>query len=277
MKRRIFLFSCLVVCFAVRAFAGDVPEKWDGTQGEWHGYAMWDFTHEDRPCKVVLPKTAAAGNPWVWRAVFWGHEPQTEIAMLEKGWAVAWVGASDLLGSPQNMKERTAFYDFLTETHEFNKKPVLLGMSRGGLCSLNWAIAHPVCVTALYLDAPVCDLRSWPGGKGTSPGSAGDWQSVLTLYGLDEATAVEAKISPVDTFAPLAEQKIPLLFVCGDADKVVPYTENAELFITRYEKAGGPVQKIVKPGVDHHPHSLQDPAPIVAFLLDAWDAAAESN
>lgn len=270
MKRRWFLLACVMLC-AVPVFAEDAAEKWDGTQGTWHGYAMWEFERAGRPCKVVLPKEAAQGQPWVWRGVFWGHEPQTEIAMLAKGWAVAWVGTSDLLGSPQCVKERTAFYTFLTEKHGFSKKPVLLGMSRGGLCSLAWAIANPDCVTALYLDAPVCDLRSWPGGKGTSPGSDGDWQNLLKLYGLTEETAAEAKISPVDTFAPLAERKIPLLFVCGDADKVVPYTEHAEVFITRYEKAGAPVQKIIKPGVDHHPHSLPDPAPIVAFMLEAWD------
>ncbi len=39
------------------------------------------------------------------------------------------------------------------------------------------------------------------------------------------------------------------------------------LFATRYRELGGTVEVIVKPGVDHHPHSLKDPAPIVDFLI----------
>ena len=31
---------------------------------------------------------------------------------------------------------------------------------------------------------------------------------------------------------------------------------------------GGKIEVIVKPGVDHHPHSLKDPKPIVDFLMN---------
>ena len=33
---------------------------------------------------VVKPYAVASGRPWVWRARFWGHEPQTDLAMLER-------------------------------------------------------------------------------------------------------------------------------------------------------------------------------------------------
>jgi len=36
----------------------------------------------------------------------------------------------------------------------------------------------------------------------------------------------------------------------------------------RYEKLGGPITVIVKPGFKHHPHGLDDPVPIVNFILD---------
>ena len=35
----------------------------------------------------------------------------------------------------------------------------------------------------------------------------------------------------------------------------------------RYKALGGKIEVILKPGVDHHPHSLKDPQPIVDFLL----------
>ena len=34
--------------------------------------------------KLQIPKKVAKGNPWVIRARFWGHEPQTDIALIGK-------------------------------------------------------------------------------------------------------------------------------------------------------------------------------------------------
>ena len=43
-------------------------------------------------------------------------------------------------------------------------------MSRGGLIIYNWATANPKKVACIYGDAPVCDFKSWPGGKGKGKG-----------------------------------------------------------------------------------------------------------
>ena len=75
------------------------------------------------------------------------------------------------------------------------------------------------------------------------------------------------RLNPVDNLAPLAKAKIALLHVCGDADDVVPIAENTLLVKEGYEKLGGTIQVIVKPGVNHHPHSLRDPTPIVEFIV----------
>ncbi|MDR0335685.1 MAG: alpha/beta hydrolase [Planctomycetaceae bacterium] len=241
--------------------------EFSGKKGEWHGFESYEFEVGQRPCRVVVPKSVAEGKPWVWRAVFWGHEPQTEIALLNKGYYVAFVSCSDLLASPQHLKERDEFYHVLTEHYGLSKKPVLLGMSRGGLCSLRWAIANPKKVSCLYIDAPVCDFKSWPGGRGKGKGSAGDWQQVLKLYNLSEEEALKFNGNPIDSLKPLAEQKVPILSVCGDSDDVVPYEENTELLAERYKKLNAPIEVILKPGIGHHPHSLKDPTPIVDFIL----------
>ena len=60
---------------------------------------------------------------------------------------------------------------------------------------------------------------------------------------------------------------IPLLHVVGDADKVVPVSENTAIVEKRYKALGGQIQVIHKKGVGHHPHSLKDPKPIVDFIL----------
>lgn len=49
--------------------------------------------------------------------------------------------------------------------------------------------------------------------------------------------------------------------------KAAPVAENTLVVKERYEKLGGEIQVVSKPGVNHHPHSLKDPAPIVEFVL----------
>ncbi|MGL4594004.1 MAG: alpha/beta hydrolase family protein [Thermoguttaceae bacterium] len=263
-----FGFAFVFTLFAAFLFGAEHP-TFPGTKSDWNGFDCYDFSVEGRPCKIVAPKTSAPGMPWIWRAVFWGHEPQTEIALLNKGYHVAYIGCSDLLGSPQMIQERDAFYNFLTQKFGFSKKPVLLGMSRGGLCSLRWAIANPKCVSSIYVDAPVLDFKSWPGGKGIGAGSPNDWKQLLAVYNLSEENAINFKGNPIDALAPLAEQKVPVLIVYGDADDVVPHNENTLIFAERYKKLHAPITLIEKHGIGHHPHSLKDPTQIVQFILDA--------
>ena len=83
----------------------------------------------------------------------------------------------------------------------------------------------------------------------------------------------------MDNLAPLAKAHIPILAVIGDADEVVPVSENINLVETRYQALGGKIHVIRKPGGKHHPHSLVDPAPIVDFAVLAVKAtgAADSS
>ena len=75
----------------------------------------------------------------------------------------------------------------------------------------------------------------------------------------------------MDHLAPIAGAKIPILLVYGDSDQVVPHQENSEVVYDRFKALGGPVERIVKPGQDHHPHGLSDPAPIVEFFEKATE------
>ena len=50
---------------------------------------------------------------------------------------------------------------------------------------------------------------------------------------------------------------------------MVPHAENSEVVYERYKKLGGPVERVVKAGQDHHPHGLKDVAPVVKFFTDA--------
>jgi pimeloyl-ACP methyl ester carboxylesterase/lysophospholipase L1-like esterase len=243
---------------------------------QWSGYLRLDFTVDGRAALVVRPKTPAPGSPWIWRTEFFGHEPQGDIALLGKGFHVAYVDVQNMYGAPVAMKHMDEFYAQVTRAFKLSHKPVLEGFSRGGLFAFNWAALHPDRVAGLYVDAPVCDFKSWPGGKGVGPGSPGDWQTLLKVYGFTEAQALAYDKNPVDNLAPLAKAHIPILAVIGDADEVVPVSENINLVETRYQALGGKMQVIRKPGGKHHPHSLVDPTPIVDFSVLAAQATATS-
>jgi len=270
----IVLFVCGVICHA-RTLAA---EPFPGKASDWHGFTRYDFEVEGKPVLVVAPAEPAAGRPWVWHGEFFGHKPEPDIALLKRGFHIVYMQVPNLLGAPQAVTDWNAFYDELTGKYDFSKKAALVGLSRGGLYCYNWAAANPEKVACIYGDAPVCDFKSWPGGKGQGQGSPGDWELVLKVYGFkNEAEALAYDKNPVDNLAPLAKQKIPLLHVYGDADVVVPWEENTGVIAERYRKLGGEITMIAKPGIGHHPHGLDDPTPIVEFLAKHALAAAKAE
>jgi pimeloyl-ACP methyl ester carboxylesterase len=220
-----------------------------------------------RACLLVQPRIPARSRPWIWRTEFFGHEPQADIALLERGFHLAYIDVQNLYGAPLALRHMSAFYEQLTREHTLSERVALEGFSRGGLFALNWAIAHPGKVACLYLDAPVCDFRSWPGGLGTSAGSPNDWEKCKAVYGLTQEQAVKYAGGPLDNLEPLASASVPILCVCGAADTVVPMEENTDVLAERYRALGGPIEIIAKLDCEHHPHSLEDPAPIVEFVM----------
>ena len=75
------------------------------------------------------------------------------------------------------------------------------------------------------------------------------------------------KKNPVDNLKPLAQAHVPIIHMAGDADEVVPYEENTVILKQRYDAMGGKITVIVKKGFKHHPHGLDDPTPVVDFVL----------
>ena len=233
----------------------------------WNGFEIIEFKFDGVDAKIVFPNQSNKAKNWIWRTQFWGHEPQTDIALLNKGFHLVYVDVVDLYGNKVAVKRLNAFYTFLIKNFGLNKKTVLEGMSRGGLDAYNWASENTDKVFCIYADAPVCDIKSWPGGLGKGEGSKNDWLKCLQAYGLTELTVKEFKDIPINTCVKLAKAKIPLISVCGDADTVVPIDENTYKLAAVYKEAGGEIELIINKGIGHHPHSLKDPMPIVDFIL----------
>ncbi len=234
-----------------------------------HGFQGYDFQVDGIPCKIVEPRVVAQGKPWIWRARFWGHEPQTDIDLLERGYHVAYCDVSDLFGSPRAVKRWDTFYRRMAKAG-FSRRMALEGMSRGGLIVYNWTVRNTSKVACIYVDAPVMDIKQWP--MAYEQGEKTNTQKLLKAYGFQNEEEAHAwKGNPVDHAAKMAKSGIPILHVVGDMDQGVHYDCNTRIFELKMKELGAPIQVIHKPSVDHHPHSLNNPQPIVDFILHAMN------
>ena len=187
-----------IFCGPQKTIFADASTPFEGARTDWHGFDRCDFLLDEismgikpadsnneanppgqRRCIVVAPKSPAPGNPWSWRGCYWDHQPQTEIALLQRGFHIAYITTN---ASLKPDKTWDAWYAFLTEKHGLSKKPAFIGMSRGGDYAYRWATSHPDEVSCIYADNP--------GGK------------PLNLADLEG----------------LARNHVPLLHVCGSID-----------------------------------------------------------
>ena len=237
-------------------------QSFPGKKSDWNGFERYDFFCNSRQATVVVPHKAAEGKPWIWRPAFFGAFPSVDKALLEKGFHVAYYDLTHLYGSPHAVQLGTDFYNVLCQSYHLSPKVTLEGFSRGGLFAFNWAAKNVDKVACIYVDAPVCNVFSWPGQARKEL-----WNNLLREWNLTEDAMQSFKGNPIDNLASLAKAHIPVMAVCGDSDKTVPYAENMKVVAERYRAMGGLVEIILKPGCDHHPHSLEQPEPVVDFIV----------
>ena len=235
-----------------------------------HGYKGYEYDNNGVKYYIVKPHHTAKGNPWIWRARFWGHEPQVDIDLLEQGFHLTYCDVAELFGSPKAVERWDEFYALAVKAG-LNQKAVLEGMSRGGLIIYNWAAKNPKKVACIYGDAPVMDIKSWPLNWGDClDENKRSMSLLLEAYGFANAEEAMAwNKNPLNHARKLAKAKIPMIHVVGDIDAGVPVAENTAIFEREVAKYGHSVHVIHKPNVGHHPHSLNNPEKIVSFILKA--------
>jgi len=266
------LLWCLCAVIVMLPAAEPTALTWpDERIDTWHGFTRHTFTIDGCKAWVVEPKIALPNKPWSWCLEFPDAFTDRCAApqLLAAGFHHAHISVGNTFGSPSAMKHFVAFHTALVEKG-LASRAALIGISRGGLYSYRFASENPTKVAVIYGDAPVCDFKSWPGGKGKGKGSPKDWVSLRQLYEFPtEADALAYLGNPIDVLSTLAAAGIPLIHVVGDADDVVPVAENTAVIEQRYRALKGTIEVIHKPGVGHHPHGLDDPTPVVKFIVDA--------
>ena len=243
--------------------AHDSSQAFPGNHSQWEGCDRYDFVTDGRQATVVVPKNAAPGKPWIWRPAFFDAFASVDKELLRRGFHIAYLDLTHLYGSPRSVELGNRFYQAMTSNYGLSRRVVVEGFSRGGYFAFNWAAANPDKVACLYVDAPVCDLTSWPGKK-----QADLWNGLLHEWNVTDVKPGTGfpgnALCHVDA---LVRNRIPVMAVCGGSDKGVPYDQNFLPVRQQLEERGGICEVIVKPDCDHHPHSLDDPTPVVDFIL----------
>ena len=236
----------------------------------YHGFRRYHFDVDGCSAWIVEPDSPRKGNRWVWEMEFPGAfgERTGAMKLVAQGFYDVHIVVGNNYACPASMRHFDAFWKFLV-ARGFDRRCTPMGYSRGGFYALRFAIEHPERVHSVYGDAPVCDLNSWPGGRGRGKGSPKDWANLLKVWPFaSEEDAVKFDRKPINPnmLLRLGMENIPLIFVVGDDDKTVPPCENAELVEKRYKALGGTVHMFHRPGAGHHPHGLDDPTPVLELI-----------
>jgi pimeloyl-ACP methyl ester carboxylesterase len=277
MKTRISsILLILFYFFASSAFSYGEPfqdsiPQFPGKKTVWKGFTRYDFEFNGRACRVVCPDKPAPENPWIWNARFPDWHTDIDSILLSRGFFVTNINTDEFNGSPGGVAVWDEYFKYLTTTFGFEKRVALEGISRGGLYVYNFAKKFPWRISCIYAEAPVCDIKSWPGGFGKGKGSPSDWQLVLQSYGFkDDAEAKAFRDNPVDNLEGLALAKVPVLHMIGLNDEIVPPEENTYILINRYIRLGGIATVVpctrAKQDLNGHHFDIETPSLVADFV-----------
>lgn len=234
------------------------------TQSDWYGFKKLDFSFEGRNAILVCPDTPDPAGRWLLKTEYFGAFPAFEIEMLKRGYHVAHISNITRWHVEEDSYARAEFCEFLHRECGLHPKCVPVGMSCGGLQATYFAARYPQYVSVLYLDAPVLNYLSCPCGVGGSDPSM--YEEFVRHKGMTIRDLINYRDHPIDNADKIIAAGIPLALICGDSDRTVPYAENGLAMSQKYRASGLPFLEVLKPGCGHHPHGLEDNAPLVEFV-----------
>lgn len=266
MKHISLLLMCLL--FISDVFAQNQRDTTYTDQRQ--GFEREHFVFQGRKAWLIKPTKGLPGKPWVWRAHFPEWHTEVDSILLSEGFHIVYLNTNDMFGSNAAMQIWDAFYEYLVRQRGFSPIVALEGVSRGGLYVYQWAKRNPLKVSCIYAEAPVCDIKSWPGGKGKGKGSPQDWNKLLTEYQFSEVDALGFLDNPMDNLQGLAACKIPILHSVSLKDSIVPYLENTFPLVQRYINLGGPATIMPmtkgKQTLEGHHFPIENPERIAQFI-----------
>lgn len=241
--------------------------NFDYKKDQWYGRLMIEFPFEDRTAWIVFPDEDRATDRIAMKMEYWGAFPATEQRLVDEGYFLVFLTNKNRWGQDVDHDAKVRFIDFMNREFGTRKKIVCVGMSCGGYHSVNFASRHPDYVSALYLDAPLLNMLSYPMGYGVGTQHLYVFdEEIAPAYGFTLSDLINYRDMPYDRIHTLVENRIPVAMTAGDSDKIVPYVENGRYIEEAYRGTDIPFFLTIVPGRDHHPHGLEDPTPVIEFI-----------
>ena len=235
----------------------------------WNGFEEIELEFEGHEASVVIPKVKIGHPVLSVKTEYFNAFPETEIMLLERGFYVCNIDNDNRWGTDEDLDRKARFIRYVIEEYSLQPKCVLVGMSCGGLIAIKLAAKYPELVACLYLDAPVLNYMSCPCGFGRGNALGDNNEEIFNALKISTIGELMAyREMPIDKLPKLVESRIPAVLVAGDSDTVVPFEENGIFLQKAYMENGIELEVYIKEGCDHHPHSLDDPTPIVEFIVN---------
>lgn len=225
-----------------------------------------NFTFDEHEAVVVLPECKNIKGIAI-KTEYWGAFPATEEKLVENGFLLCYIKNDNRWGTDADLDRKAEFVKYIAYKYKLPAKCVPVGMSCGGLFAIKFAAKYPELVSCLYIDAPVVNYMSCPCGFGVGNPLNSTLDEILNALNVTVPELLAYREMPLDKLPKLIENRIPVILVAGDSDQTVPYIENGAFVEKAYYETGIDFEVYVKSGCDHHPHGLEDPTPVINFIL----------
>ena len=232
---------------------------------EWNGFERLDFSFQGHDALLILPQEPRADKKWLFKTEYFGAFPAFELAMLQRGYHLAYVQNATRWATKEDTDLQAAFCRFLTDHFGLAQRCMPVGMSCGGAEAVCLAGLYPELIGAMYLDAPVLNYLSCPCAVSTGSRDEAVYEEFVRATGLTVQSLVNFREHPIDLVDRFLDKKIPVLLICGDKDTGVPFSENGSILEQKYKAAGAPIVTFLKKDCGHHPHGLDDLGPMIDF------------
>ena len=226
------------------------------------------FDFEGREAVLVFPHESCRTGKWMLKTEYFRAFQEFELELVKWGFHLAYLQNLNRWGLDEDQDAKLRLRDFIVKEFGLESRCVPVGMSCGGLHAVKLAARHPEMVSAVYLDAPVVNLLSYPlclGGKCAPDGKV--VEEMLCALSLTMEQMLSYRGHPLDCIPALIASRIPMLLAWGEADEVVPWEENARLLLDAYAQSDVPALCMPMPGRGHHPHGPADMDAAVGFIL----------
>ena len=240
--------------------------------GCWHGFHLCEFQFEGYDAIIVFPKVPTLKRNFAIKTEYWNAFPEgIELALVEAGFHLCYIKNKNRWGLQEDVDRKGRFIRYIAQKYDLNEKVVPVGMSCGGMFAIKMACAYPELMGCLYLDAPLIQHMSINRINASDEDLLKDEIVQEIMGALELKTAEDFRNydkMPIHMMDKLLAARIPAVLVLGAADTVLPYMENGMVVKAEYEKAGIPIRTYIKPNCDHHPHGMEDPAPVLKDILE---------